>query len=407
MGSGKTILVFVLLAILLRIIFVWQFVDIKSINQWEYGEIAKNIVHNNGYSLFYFENDSLEYKYKEGIKPYPSAYMPPGYVLIILPFYFIENNFVINLLIITLQIICSAVIIFFLFKLSEKLFDKKVAVIAAFIYAILPEFIYACVSFSPTLLFHLLLVLIFYKLLTQHKADKLDFLFPILLVFVIYLRSEFILFVLFFLFYFTIKKQYKFVLMNIAIIFIFILPWSIRNSIVLDSVVPVTTNFGQNLYRGNNASDVGWWGEEIMTEKIKELPRDNSFEVHLNQMYLDRAINYIQKNPLRFISNGLRKLFELWVFNLNDPRSRLMIYLIPTIIILVFFIVGIFKSINFSRFNLFYLFFLETTIVSVIFFALPRYQTMMKVLMLPFAVEGILYLFDIFKMYFLKTESKI
>jgi len=406
LSSGKTILAIVLLAIFLRIIFVWQFVDIKSINQWEYGEIAKNIIHNNGYSLFYFENDSLEYKYKEGIKPFPSAYMPPGYVLVILPFYFIEDNFVINIIIIALQIICSAVIIFFLFKLSEKLFDTKIAVIATLIYAILPEFIYACASFSPTVLFHLILVLIFYRLSIQSKTNKLDFLFPILLVFVIYLRSEFILFILFLLFYFTIKKQYKFLLMNITIIFIFILPWSIRNYIVLDSVIPVTTNFGQNLYRGNNTSDVGWWGEEIMIEKIKKLPRDSSFEVHLNQMYLDRAINYIKENPLIFITNGFRKQFELWVFNLNDPRSRFFIYLIPTIIILVFFILGILKSISFSKLNLFLLFFLQATIVSAIFFALPRYQTMMKVLMLPFAVVGMLFLFDIFKRMFFKTESK-
>ena len=87
MNLNRTILAVIALGIFLRIIFVWQFVDISSINQWEYGEIAKNIVHSNGYSLFYFENDSLAYKYKEEVKPFPSAYMPPGYVFIILPFY--------------------------------------------------------------------------------------------------------------------------------------------------------------------------------------------------------------------------------------------------------------------------------------------------------------------------------
>ena len=406
MSSGKIILAIAALGIFLRILFVWQFVDLRNINQWEYGEIAKNIVHNNGYSLFYLENDSLEYKYKEGVKPFSSAYMPPGYVLIILPFYFIENDFIINLIIISLQIICSAAVIFFLFKLCENYFGKNVAIVSTLIYATLPEFIYACVSFSPTVLFHLLLVLIFYRLSIQDKINKPDFLFPILLVFVIYLRSEFILFVLFLLTFFIIKKQYKIVLINLGIIIIFILPWSIRNLIVLDSIVPVTTNFGQNLYRGNNASDVGWWGEEIMIEKIKELPRDNSFEIHLNQLYLDRAINYIKENPLRFISNGFRKQFELWVFNLNDPRTEKLIYLVPTLIILLLFIIGILKSISLLKYNFFYLFFLHATIISAIFFALPRYQTMMKVLMLPFAAAGMFSLFDIFKRLVLNTESK-
>lgn len=406
LSSGKIILTIAALGIFLRIVFVWQFVDVKSINQWEYGEIAKNIVHNNGYSLFYFENDSLEYKYKEGVKPFASAYMPPGYVLIILPFYFIENDFIINLIIISLQIICSAAIIFFLFKLCENYFDKNVAIVSTLTYAILPEFIYACVSFSPTVLFHLLLVLIFYRLSIQDKLNKLDFLFPILLVFVIYLRSEFILFVLFLLTFFIIKKQYKIVLINLGIIIILILPWTIRNSIVLDSVVPVTTNFGQNLYRGNNASDVGWWGEEIMIEKIKKLPRDNSFEIHSNEMYLERARSYIKENPLKFVENGIRKQFELWVFNLSDPRAFNVLYLAPSIFILLFFSIGLIKTFNVSEYKFIYLFFLHGIVIATIFFALPRYQTMMKVLMLPFAAAGMFFLFDIFKRLVFNTESK-
>ena len=406
MSSSKIILFIAALGILLRIVFVWQFVDVKSVNQWEYGEIAKNIVHNNGYSLFYFENDSIEYKYKEGVQPFPSAYMPPGYVLIILPFYFIENTSAINLLIIVFQIIISAAVIFFLYKLCEKLFDKKIAVISTITYAILPEFIYACVSFSPTVLFQFLIVLIFYRLQVHHHTNKSDLLLPVLLAVIIYLRSELVLFVLLIILLYIMTKQYRRVLTYIVLILFLILPWSVRNLIVFDSFVPIATNFGQNLYRGNNASDIGWWGEEIMIEKIKELPRDKSFEVHLNHLYFTRAINYITENPLKFVSNSFRKQFELWVFNLNDPRSSLLIYLIPTIIILVFFILGILKNINFSKFNLFYLFFLQAIIISAIFFALPRYQTMMKVLMLPFAGIGILFLFDVFKKLILHSESK-
>lgn len=406
MSSSKIIIAIAALGIFLRIIFVWQFVDISSINQWEYGEIVKNIVHNNGYSLFYFENDSLEYKYKEEVNPFPSAYMPPGYVFIILPFYLIENDFIINLVIISLQILCSGAVIFFLFKLCANIFNKKIALVSTLIYAILPEFIYACVSFSPTVLFHLLIVLVFYRLQRHNKTNSLDILLPFLLAAIIYLRSEFILFVLFLIMFYIISKQYRQALSYIVLILFLILPWSIRNSIVFDTLVPMTTNFGQNLYRGNNSSDVGWWGEEIMIEKVKELPRDKTFEIHMNQIYLNRAINYIKGNPIRFVSNGIRKQFELWVFNLTDTRAKLLIYLIPTISIFCLFIIGIIRTFNLSKYKYFYLFFLQATILSAIFFSLPRYQTMMKILMLPFAVIGMFFLVDVFKKIVFNTESK-
>jgi len=406
LNSNRTILAVIVFGIFLRIVFVWQFVDISSINQWEYGEIAKNIVHSNGYSLFYFENDSLEYKYKEEVKPFSSAYMPPGYVFIILPFYLIENDFIINLVIISLQIICSAVVIFFLFRVCANFFDKNIALVSTLIYAILPEFIYACVSFSPTVIFHLLIVLVFYRLQTHNQANNIDIILPVLLAVIIYLRSEFILFMLFLILFYIISKQYRQALSYIVLIFFLILPWSIRNSIVFDNLVPITTNLGHNLYRGNNSSDVGWWGEEIMVEKVKELPRDNSFEIHMNQLYLNRAINYINENPVRFILNGFRKQFELWVFNLSDTRAKILIYLIPTISIFSLFIIGIIKTFNVSKYKYFYMFFLQATILSAIFFSLPRYQTMMKVLMLPFAVIGMFFLFDFFKRLVLKTGSK-
>lgn len=397
MKSGKIIIIITALAILLRLIFVWQFVNINNINQWEYGEIAKNIINNNGYSLFYFEEDSLEYRYKENITPFPSAYMPPGFVFIILPFFFLNDDFLINFFVILFQIICSVIVITVLFRLSEKLFGSLAALISIAIYAILPEFIYAVVSFSPTIVFHLAVLLTINRLLFFQEKSGFDVLVPLLLSFLIYLRSELVLFVFLILLILTIKKQFKFAFGSLLLILLFVLPWSLRNSVELSNIVPFTTNFGQNLYRGNNASDVGWWGEEIMAEKIKELPRNNSFEIYLNQLYLERAINYIKENPLRFVQNGIQKQFELWVFNLSDSRARSLIYMIPAISILILFIIGIIKTFNVSKLKFIYLFFLHAAFVASIFFAIPRYQTMMKVLMIPFASIGIIFFFDSIK----------
>lgn len=381
------------------------FIDVQNINQWEYGEIVKNIIHGNGYSLFYFENDTLEYKYQENISPFPSAYMPPGYVVIILPFYFLQENYLVNIVIILFHIIISSLIIYLLFHSLKYFFNKKIAVISIILYAILPEFIYSVVSFSPTIIFHLIIVIVFNHLSKMNDNQKFDYAIPILFSFLLYLRSEMLLFVFFILGSFMIKQKFKTLLINMIVIITLILPWTIRNYIEFNKIIPLSSSFGQNLYRGNNSSDVGWWGEEIMIEKIKNLPKNDSFEVHMNDLYLNRAVDYIQTNPEKFIINGMRKQFELWVFNLTDPRSKSLIYLIPSISVLLLFIIGVVKSFNLSRYEYFYIFFLHSAITAFIFFSLPRYQTMMKILMLPFAAVGAAILYEIVKKHFFEIKK--
>jgi hypothetical protein len=394
--TSTKIEIIIVLAVLLRIIFVWQFVNIKNINQWEYGEISKNLIHNNGYSLFYFENDSLKFKYKDDAKPFPSAYMPPAYSIIILPFFCFNSDFIINLLVISSQIICSGFVIFFLFRLSNKLFGEQVAILTSIFYAVIPDIVYSVVSFSPTVIFHLLILLLFDRLIKNEKSLRFNWTIIVLLTILIYLRSEFALFALLILTTIIFKCQLKLSLKYFFVIIILIMPWTIRNVVQFSQFVPLTTNLGQNLYRGNNPSDVGGWGEESVFEEIKELPRDRFFEVHLNEFYLNKAITYIKDHPLNFFTNMFRKQFELWLFNLNDTRVNNFFYLSTTILILLLFLVGVLRSYDILKFKYFYLYFLYFIFLSAIFFTLPRYQTMMKVLMLPFAALGLIWIYGSF-----------
>jgi hypothetical protein len=45
-----------------------------------------------GYSLFYLFNEKIDIYYHAAAHPYPSAYVPPGYVWFLTPFWFFENN---------------------------------------------------------------------------------------------------------------------------------------------------------------------------------------------------------------------------------------------------------------------------------------------------------------------------
>ena len=61
-----------LFGILLRVIFFF-IQGAGNQNEWEYGDIAENIINGKGYSFYYFEENNLTHKYNENASPSPSA----------------------------------------------------------------------------------------------------------------------------------------------------------------------------------------------------------------------------------------------------------------------------------------------------------------------------------------------
>ena len=99
--------------------------------------------------------------------------------------------------------------------------------------------------------------------------------------------------VLFFLF----QRQYKISAKLFFIALILILPWSIRNYLVFEKVVPLTTSFGLNLFRGNNAEGIGSWGDDETESKIGMIGMDN-LELEVNKIYQDKAVSFSSKKIL-------------------------------------------------------------------------------------------------------------
>ncbi|MBN2571017.1 MAG: glycosyltransferase family 39 protein [Ignavibacteriales bacterium] len=392
----------IILALILRLLFLVFYVDLENVNRWEYGEVAKNIINGNGYSLFYIDGNKLEYLYSESVKPYPSAYMPPGYVYTILPFFLIENEIITNIAIILFQIFLSLMIVVFLYKLVLEIFDNRTALIAVLIYAILPEFIFSVSSITPTIIFHLLITIILLRLYIQEKSKNTGYFIPILIALLIYFRVEFFVYLFILMFYFLIKKKFKIIFIYSTIIFILVLPWVIRNFIIFDNLIPLTTSSGLNLYRGNNSIMIGSWGDENIHAEILSLPRNDKFEVYFNKLYSDKAISYIKSNPIEFAKNIFIKNFELWIFNQKDSRATNILYIVPWLIILLFSIIGFTKKNSSQKLKYIIFVFVYFAVVSSIFFALPRYQTMMKIVMVPIAATGLLLSYEKIKIKFYK-----
>lgn len=397
--------VIIIVGFVLRIIVGFYFIDLNNNYYWEYGEISKNILDGKGYSLFYFEENNLEHKYKSDSQTFPSAYMPPGYTYFILPFVALDFPSLSNVLLIIIQSLFGITSVLIIFYITKQIFSQQIAFLASLLAALLPEFIFAVTSFTPTVLFHLL-ILFFYLIYIKY-SDKKTWVLSLALIgaLLVFLRSELILFFILFGLLILLKSGIKPVIYFIILLTIFVSPWIIRNVMVFNKFPLIATNSGLNLYRGNNVEGIGSWGEEKTKYDIAEIKRDKNFEVSMNSYYNEITINYILNDIPRFINNCIIKFVMFWTIAWNDDRSLMPIYILTSIFISFFFLIGFIHSFNTSKFDLFYLFFAFSTLISMIFFVQPRYQTMMRIMLIPFVAFGLNHTWEYLKSKLLKYNN--
>jgi hypothetical protein len=352
------------------------------------------------------KGDSLEYRYSQGIKTFPSAFMSPGYVAFLLPFLALNNSLLANILIIFFQVCISTVTILLLFRFTEKLFTLTVALLSALTAALLPDIAFAVSSFTPTVMFHLVALVLLILLYEESRLSnkKWILVLSILCSIGVYLRSEFILFVLMLSVLFIIERRWRDGMLILFVTIALLMPWTIRNSSAFGEFVPLGNGLGLNLYRGNNPYGIGNWGDATIKQYVPRLPQTEKFELALDSLYRAHAIDFIIHNPECIAQYSIEKLFHLWIYIPLQPRHYYGFYQAISITILLFFLVGIVSSWSWKRHKYFYIFFIYSTIIAIIFFTLPRHQTMMRIGMLPFIGIGMAVVWNKIKSRFLKTS---
>jgi 4-amino-4-deoxy-L-arabinose transferase-like glycosyltransferase len=393
----KKLLLILLLALILRIVFLIFFVNLKSEFYSEFGYIAQNLIAGKGYSLFYFVGNQISQDFDMSIHLYPSAFMPPVYVYFLYPFFHIDNIVLRNILLISSQIILSLVSIVLLYKLTKKIFSEKAALIAALIAAILPEFIFITSVFNAVALYHILILCFFLVILSDDLflKNKYILFFSIISSLLILLRSEFVFLLILVLILILLNKKFKFFINSLLLILILISPWIIRNSIIFKEFIPLTTSGGLNFYRGHNPEWIGYWGDSYFLIDARSKSDSTNFEINYSKYFFEKGFDYVKDNPGKEVINSFLKLFHLWVFNPDDKRSFNPLYLLSSISVLLFSVLGIIKSFNLRKYIYFYAFFFTSSVISVIFFALPRYQIMMKICLIPFCAFYFVYIFNL------------
>jgi len=178
-------------------------------------------------------------------------------------------------------------------------------------------------------------------------------------------------------------------------------PWTIRNAIELESVVPVITHPFREVWRGNNpiATGSGYaadgrdiWEDERFPSIVRALdsvaitPR---YEVEADAIFKREALAFVSANPIAALKLSMKKVAMLWSIDLYYPKARHPLYIVPTLLLLAVFGASMMVVIKRKMLSLaallpYVLFWLYYSAVIGTTYMLPRYQVFILATTMPF-----------------------
>lgn len=170
-------------------------------------------------------------------------------------------------------------------------------------------------------------------------------------------------------------------------------PWVIRNYNTFGKFMPFTTSTGLNLYRGHNPEGENTWPEVKDQKKYQKLIHESNIGIKVDAMFREDALLAIKGNPKNEIKNIFLKIYKFWIIDWEDTRTHSPLYWLPWFVLFVLSIIGVYISWDWQKFKFEYIFFCYSTFIILVFFPLPRYQTMMKFMLIPFAAYGIAHVY--------------
>ena len=300
----------------------------------------------------------------------PTVFMPPLYIYFILflktvSFGFLELSF----LVIIFQILISLLTIYIFYKLIRQLEDKILSLIISFIFSFFPLNVWIVSQISSITLQIFLIVSFFYLIVRLQQNDQLRFLllFSLVSALLILTRGEFILFYFLTIFYFFIfiRRKLSSIIISILITTVLISPYLYKNYNVFNKLT-LTKSFGYNLLKGNNPNFKVDGDAYFLEDQFKNISStikpNNEFEIKLDDIYKEKAINYIKSEPTKYTIFYLKKVLSFLLFDIhsNYPNYYNVFHLLPKLILSILTLVGCFYIIKKKRIpsiinNLFFL----------------------------------------------------
>jgi len=367
----------IVVSLLIRILTVYFIKDSHIEHEWSV--LLKNLIEHKSYSIQSFNGEFV-----------PSVLMPPLYTFFLYFVYsisFLKESYFLYL-VFFIQIVLSTYSVYLFYQISQNFFSNKFSIINSFVFSIIPLNIYICGQITSANI-QLFLSLLFLKLLfslIKDKKQKNIIFFSIVSGLLILCRGEFIIIFVFTLFFIFISKKINIInlIKMFIIVSLVISPYIIRNYIHFDKFI-ITKSLGYNLWKGNNQlSRVEGYGKFEINEfknlydKVKSINKDKYYEINWDNIFLEEAINNIEKNPIIYLKLFFKKIFSFYFIDLesNYPNYYNFFHIFPVIILSLLSFPGLIVFFRNNKFQNKYLglyFFINLVIFS-IFFILPRYK---------------------------------
>ncbi len=313
MNNRNKILIVLLIGLILRLILLAYFWDkpLTIVDETHYQQLAENI-----------------YKHKEFAmtKGSPTSMRPPLYPIFLRTIYFLVDGIHLNAVRIV-QIILSLATIFMVFMLGKKIFNEKIGLLAALVFAVYPSFIF----FTHLLLTEVLFTFLFsffiwyFILFLEKKRFRDIWMAGIFMGLGALTRSilyPFFVIALIFLFISckgSISQNAKWLILLTIGYVIVVGPWSIRNTILHKRPVIVNTMGGFNLYMGNyehTPLNRAWAAVDLAGDKAwyygHEQELSGMQEVEKEEWCKKKAKEFILNHKFLTLKRDLIKAANFW-----------------------------------------------------------------------------------------------
>jgi len=319
--KNRFLLIVCLLGFILRIAYIFAFATYIEPPDWEYGEIARNLVAGKGFARIAYPSEMLELTSSHA--PLYPHFLSFIYSSFLKPWSFLVVQFI--------QTTISVFLIIIAFRTARLLFNVTAAYYTALGVAVYPPIVYYSASMTPTVFSLFFLSLTVFLLLDSHHrtwtrsiimglsygcallCDPIAFcLIPASAFWLICAR----------------KRISKYVFLALVFAILLIIPWSIRNLRVHKSLVPITTQFGVNLWIGNNPRATGTdyyrvaKGDPdhstLMTYTLSRTEKKElnaMTEIQRAQYFTKKALAYTFQKPFAFCWRLIKKTFFYWWFS--------------------------------------------------------------------------------------------
>lgn len=250
----SSLLMVFLIALALRLAFMFKMEHPELKNDaYNYDVMAKNFL-DNGYWGY---TDSYSHK-RPALKP--NAVITPGYPMFLAAIYSVTGYKDGSPLrtVRTIQAILGALTCLIVYLLGKKVGNRKVGLMAAFFYAIYPSFIWATTLILTETLYNFLFFLYLYiqfGLLDNLKSKKAAVICGLMFAAAIFVRPVALPLIVVPFIYKYIKSRDKQVIKTFAFtlagLVVVLIPWWIRNVVVLDKFILLATQTGNPLIAGS------------------------------------------------------------------------------------------------------------------------------------------------------------